>query len=108
SHRDLKAANILIRTDTLDADDRLSLIDLVGVRLRHPLPGRHRIQNLSRLGLSLGEAGIRSRTDALRFLRLYLPWGLSPLNDWKRFWRSIERAMHGKRARNLRRGRPLS
>jgi tRNA A-37 threonylcarbamoyl transferase component Bud32 len=108
SHRDLKAANILIQTDTLDQDDRLCLIDLVGVRLRHPLPWRRRAQNLARLGLSLGQESGRSRTDALRFLRLYLPWGLSPLNDWKAFWRSIEREMRTKRARNLRRGRPLS
>ena len=55
-----------------------------------------------------GDVPGRTRTDALRFLRLYLPWGLSPLNDWKAFWRSIERAMRTKRSRNLRRGRPLS
>ncbi|HZW34460.1 MAG TPA: lipopolysaccharide kinase InaA family protein, partial [Isosphaeraceae bacterium] len=108
SHRDLKAANILIRTDTLDQDDRLCLIDLVGVRLRHPLPWRRRAQNLARLGLSLGQGSGRSCTDALRFLRLYLPWGLSPLNDWKGFWRSIETEMRIKRSRNQRRGRPLS
>src|SRR5947209_4856046 len=101
SHRDLKASNILIRTDVLDHEDRLSLIDLVGVRLRRPLPRRRRAQNLARLGLSLGADSGRSRTDALRFLRLYLPWGLSPLNDWKGFWRSIEKAMRTKRSRNL-------
>jgi tRNA A-37 threonylcarbamoyl transferase component Bud32 len=108
SHRDLKSANILIRTDTIDEEDRLSLIDLVGVRLRHPLPRGRRVQNLARLGISLDAIPGRTRTDALRFLRLYLPWGLSPLNDWKSFWRSIERAMRAKRSRNLRRGRPLS
>ncbi len=108
SHRDLKAANILIRTDTLDHEDRLSLIDLVGVHLRHPIPRRRRTQNLARLGLSLENVPGRTRTDALQFLRRYLPWGLSPLNDWKSFWRSIERAKRTKRTRNLRRGRPLS
>ena len=108
SHRDLKSANILIRTDTIEEEDRLSLIDLVGVRLRHPLPRSRRVQNLARLGISLESIPGRTRTDALRFLRLYLPWGLSPLNDWKSFWRSIERAMGAKRSRNLRRGRPLS
>ena len=50
----------------------------------------------------------RTRTDLLRFLRLYLPWGLSPLNDWKGLWRKIDRAVGAKRARNLKRGRPLS
>jgi serine/threonine protein kinase len=108
SHRDLKAANILIRTDAIDGEDRLSLIDLVGVRLRHPLPRDRRVQNLARLAISLESAPGTTRTDALRFLRLYLPWGLSPLNDWKAFWRSIERAMRAKRSRNCRRGRPLS
>jgi hypothetical protein len=44
----------------------------------------------------------------LRFLRLYLPWGLSPLNDWKAFWRAIEKGIRSKRSRNLRRQRPLS
>ncbi len=108
SHRDLKAANILIRTDTLDQEDRLSLIDLVGVHLRHPIPRRRRAQNLARLGISLEHVPGRTRTDALQFLRRYLPWGLSPLNDWKSFWREIERAKRTKRSRNLRRGRPLS
>jgi tRNA A-37 threonylcarbamoyl transferase component Bud32 len=108
SHRDLKSANILIRTDTIEDEDRLSLIDLVGVRLRHPLPMGRRVQNLARLGISLESIPGRTRTDALRFLRLYLPWGLSPLNDWKSFWRSIDRTMGAKRLRNLRRGRPLS
>ncbi len=108
SHRDLKAANILIRTDTIDGEDRLSLIDLVGVRLRHPLPWRRRVQNLARLAISLDAVPGSTRTDALRFLRLYLPWGLSPLNDWKEIWRSVERAMRTKRSRNLRRGRPMS
>ena len=108
SHRDLKAANILIRIDTLEVEDRLSLIDLVGVCRRHPIPRQRRIQNLARLAISLGDVPGATRTDALHFLRLYLPWGLSPLNDWKTFWRSIERAMKTKRSRNLRRGRPLS
>jgi tRNA A-37 threonylcarbamoyl transferase component Bud32 len=108
SHRDLKAANILIRTDTIDREDRLSLIDLVGVCQRHPIPRSRRAQNLARLAISLGNVPGRTRTDALHFLRLYLPWGLSPLNDWKSFWRLIERGMKTKRSRNLRRGRPLS
>ncbi len=108
SHRDLKCANILIRTDVIEDSDELSLIDLVGVQLRHPLPRGRRVQNLARLAISLGSVPGATRTDALRFLRLYLPWGLSPLSDWKSVWRSIERAMIAKRSRNHRRGRPLS
>jgi tRNA A-37 threonylcarbamoyl transferase component Bud32 len=108
SHRDLKASNILIKTNPNDGNYELSLIDLVGVRLLHPLPWRRRAQNLARLSLSLDAVPDRTRTDALQFLRLYLPWGLSPLNDWKAFWRSIAKEIRIKRSRNLRSGRPLS
>jgi serine/threonine protein kinase len=108
SHRDLKAANILVKRPDQGGLLNLSLIDLVGVRLRFPVPWKRRAQNLARLALSLENVPGRTRTDALRFLRIYLPWGLSPLNDWKAFCRSIERAMWRKRLRNQRRGRPLS
>ena len=86
----------------------LTLIDLVGVRLIHPLPKHRRVQNLARLNLSLADVAGRTRTDALRFLRAYLPWGLSPRNDWKGFWRVIAAASRTKRERNRRRGRALS
>jgi len=108
SHRDLKASNILINVDPASQRERLSLIDLVGVRLHHPLPVKRRVQNLARLCLSLSSVSGPTRTDILQFLRVYLPWGLSPLNDWKGFWRSIDKAIRAKRSRNQRRGRPLS
>src|SRR5262249_9233670 len=63
SHRDLKSSNILIRTDSLDRADRLSLIDLVGVRLQHPLRFGRRTQNLARLALSLSGQIEGTRTD---------------------------------------------
>jgi len=108
SHRDLKSSNILIKVGDGQKHEELSLIDLVGVRLRYPLPWHRRAQNLARLSLSLSTVPDRTRSDALYFLRLYLPWGLSPLSDWKSRWRSIERAMGRKIRRNARRGRPLS
>jgi len=108
SHRDLKASNILIRINPEDQAVELSLIDLVGVSLRHPLPWDRRIQNLARLSLSLNVVSGRTRTDALQFLRAYLPWGLSPRNDWKGLWKSVEIAIRAKRFQNLRSGRPLS
>jgi hypothetical protein len=58
--------------------------------------------------VSLSQAPGRTRTETLRFLRAYLPWGLSPLSNWKAVWRSTEKAIQAKRARNRRRGRPLS
>ncbi len=108
SDRDLKASNILIRTDPSDGTVSLSVIDLVGVRLIHPLPRRRRVQNLARLQISLTDVAGRTRTDALRFLRAYLPWGLSTRNDWKGLWREIASSMQSKRERNRRRGRILS
>ena len=108
SHRDLKGSNILIEVNPGGGIGRVSLIDLVGVALKHPLPWNRRVQNLARLCVSLNLVKGRTRTDLLRFLRLYLPWGLSPLGDWKGLWRRIERAVGAKRARNLKRGRPLS
>ena len=108
SHRDLKAANILVHLDAIETGGFLSLIDLTGVRLMNPLPRGRRIQNLARLSVSLSSTPGRTRTDTLKFLRTYLPWGLSPHSDWKNVWRSTENAITAKRARNLRRGRPLS
>ncbi len=108
SDRDLKAANILIEGDPAAENPRLSLIDLVGVQLRHPIPRHRRLQNLARLQVSLESAPGRTRTDALRFLRSYLVWGLSPLNDWKELWREVERLCDRKRERNRNRGRLLS
>lgn len=108
SDRDLKTSNILITGDPESENVTLSVIDLVGVRLIHPLPQHRRVQNLTRLHLSLADVPGRTRTDALRFLRAYLPWGLSPHNDWKRLWREIEAASRTKRERNRRRGRELS
>ena len=107
-HRDLKASNILVHLDRLETSEFLSLIDLVGVRLTSPVPRRRRIKNLARLSVSLANTLGRTRTETLRFLRAYLPWGLSPLSDWKNVWKSTERAVMAKRVRNQRRGRPLS
>jgi tRNA A-37 threonylcarbamoyl transferase component Bud32 len=108
SDRDVKASNILVLGDPAEGDVQLSLIDLVGVRLWHPLPLHRRTQNLARLYLSLADVPGRTRTDLLRFLRAYLPWGLSPHNDWKSFWRAVEARGREKRERNARRNRVLS
>lgn len=106
SHRDLKVANILVEGDPAVEPIRLSLIDLVGVHLEHPLPHGRRIQNLARLQISLAGAGAWSRTDSLRFLRAYLCWARR--DQWKKTWREVERRCHVKEDQNRRRGRLLS
>ena len=108
SDRDLKSANILIQGDPETGELDLTLIDLVGVQLCHPLSAGRRLQNLARLQISLAEVAGRTRTDSLRFLRAYLPWGLSPRNDWKGTWRKVARLIDSKEEKNRRRGRPLS
>ena len=108
SDRDLKTANIMILGDPMADAPELSIIDLVGVRLAHPLPHHRRVQNLARLSLSLENVPGRTRSDSLRFLRTYLPWGLSPHNDWKGLWRDVESCIHQKVGRNQRKGRVIS
>ena len=101
SHRDLKASNVLV------SNNRLSLVDLVGVRRHRQLRRSRRIQNLARLNVSsLGCDGL-TRTDKLRFLRVYLRWGLRGSYGWKDWWQAIAQATAVKIERNQRSGRPL-
>jgi hypothetical protein len=84
------------------------LIDLVGVRRHGKLRRQRRLQNLARLNVSfLGRSGL-TRTDRLRFLRVYLRWGLRGRLGWKRWWRQVQEATEAKVRRNLRNGRPLA
>lgn len=108
SHRDLKSANILIEGDAMAASPTLSLIDLVGVSLEHPLAQSRRVQNLARLQVSLATVEGRTRTDSLRFLHAYLPLGHTGRSEWKGLWRDIEAACRTKVAQNHRRGRRIS
>jgi hypothetical protein len=108
SHRDVKASNILVRRAAAPGEELLTLIDLVGVRLQHPLPMHRRVQNLARLSVSLDGAPGRTRAASLRFLRAYLPHRLNRGDEWKALWRAIDAATDVKKARNERTGRPLS
>jgi tRNA A-37 threonylcarbamoyl transferase component Bud32 len=108
SHRDLKAANILVEPAAGGEPERLSLIDLVGVRLEAPLSRHHRVQNLARLQLSLARVPGRTRTDSLRFLRAYLPWSMTTDREWKALWRDVESACESKVRQNRRRNRQLT
>ena len=106
AHRDLKAANILVQGPALEA--ALWLIDLVGVRRHRHLPRHRRVQNLARLHASFCRNPLLTRTDRLRFLRVYLQLGLVGRERWKGWWREVEEATRAKVARNARTGRPLA
>jgi hypothetical protein len=102
SHRDLKATNILLTADAV------WLIDLVGVRVYRHLAGRRRVQNLARLHASFCKDARVTRTDKLRFLRVYFQWGLFGQAGWKDWWQAIDQATLAKVAKNKRNGRPLT
>ena len=102
SHRDLKASNILV------SGGKMWLIDLVGLKRGGPVSHRRRIQNLARLHASFHNSPHLTRTDKLRFLRMYLQWGLSGRSGWKDWWRAIAAATAAKITRNRERGRPLA
>jgi Lipopolysaccharide kinase (Kdo/WaaP) family len=108
SHRDLKISNILIEGDPDAPELKLSLIDLVGVQLSHPLPDHRRLQNLARLQVSTAGVPGRTRTDALRFLRAYEPAAFSTRGDWKAIWHAVAERSHRKEEQNRHRGRILS
>jgi serine/threonine protein kinase len=120
SHRDLKAANVLIVTEPGDRQaapelalpfrqfPRLYLIDLVGVERRGKLRRARKVQNLARLHVSFHHHPRVTRSDKLRFLRSYLRWGVHGKAGWKQWWREIAAATARKIAQNQCRGRPLA
>jgi len=122
SHRDLKSVNVLVVRDPSTRQDasaepldhwpltssRVWLIDLVGARRHRHLGRRRRVQNLARLHASFVNDPTVTRTDKLRFLRIYLRCGLHARADWKSWWHEIDRATQAKVARNARSGRPLA
>ena len=102
SHRDLKAGNVLVN------HEGVWLIDLVGMAPYRHLSRRRRVQNLARLHASFHRSSSLSRTDKLRFLRIYLQWGLLGREGWKRWWREVSTATQSKIRQNARNGRPLA
>jgi serine/threonine protein kinase len=124
SHRDLKAANILVRRADAPPspaepypnlarnllhmpESAVWLIDLVGVELFRRLKRKRRVQNLARLNASFYEHPLLTRSDRLRFLRVYFDWGIHGRGEWKKWWRQVAQATQDKVERNRRRGRPL-
>jgi len=117
SHRDLKAANILLSRTGLPAchssksgredchPEDLVLIDLVGVEVGREVPFQIRVRDLARLNVSFVNSPVVRLSDRLRLLQSYL----GPVNcgDWKSWWKSIAEATEAKVERNRRTGRPL-
>jgi tRNA A-37 threonylcarbamoyl transferase component Bud32 len=125
SHRDLKAANILVRRWNAPPDEPSAysqdvqnllympessvwLIDLVGVEGFMRMARGRKVQNLTRLNASFIASKSITRTDRLRFLFTYLNCGAFGRCDWKSWWKAVERATEKKVRRNQRRRKPLS
>jgi tRNA A-37 threonylcarbamoyl transferase component Bud32 len=109
SHRDLKGANVLTRclgSETRGVEN-VWLIDLSGMSMPRRLTMGRKVQNLARLHASFVHHPLLTRTDKLRFLRVYLQWGLFGRAGWKEWWKAIEKATQAKIQRNARTGRPL-
>jgi hypothetical protein len=107
SHRDLKGPNLLITQPWQGHPALVCVIDLVGVKLVRRLLRQRRVQNLARLNASAGNHPLLTRTDLLRFLRVYLQWGITGKSGWKNWWREIAAATRAKQEKNARTGRPL-
>jgi tRNA A-37 threonylcarbamoyl transferase component Bud32 len=116
SQRDLKATNLILSSapcpwlavrESDTAGPHIWLIDLVGVSRHADLPRHRRVKNLARLHASFLHHAALTRTDRLRFLRVYLRWGLLGKLGWKRWWHAVTQATQDKVARNRRNGRML-
>ncbi len=79
----------------------------MGVQVRGKLGQQRKVRNLARLHASFHDHPAITRTDKLRFLRVYLNWGLKGKAGWKEWWRAIEQETRAKVLRNQRQGRPL-
>jgi hypothetical protein len=117
SHRDLKAANVLVSPQAWrmgprglcesepDGADHAWFVDLVGVRKHRRLSCARKVQNLARLNASfLDKRGV-NRPARLRFLLRYLG---ADATAWKDWWRQVDAATRAKVERNRRLGRPLA
>ena len=84
------------------------IIDLVGISRKKAISVPQRVKNLARLNASFFSNKTLSRTDRLRFLRIYMQWNLASKEGWKTRWREIEQATLAKVALNVRRRRLLT
>jgi serine/threonine protein kinase len=102
SYRDFKAVNVLV------SPEGIWLIDLVGMIPCQRISLTKRVQNLARLNASFVKCSQLSRSDRLRFLRVYMEWGIYGRLGWKDLWGRIDEATQEKVKRNKKTGRPLA
>ena len=104
SHRDLKAANVLLTGISKPETATPVLIDLVGVVAGRPVPVPIRQRDLARLAASFARDGRITNSIRLVALRAYL----GPRHEWKAMWRELATRVEAKTRQNARRGRVLA
>jgi serine/threonine protein kinase len=107
THPDLKATNWLVSDSKYGGPARFSFIDLDGVKTWQRVPEEEMIQNLARFAVGFRSHPHLTRTDRVRFLRVYL--GVHQFRKiWKPLWRKLALWAERKIERNKRRGRFLA
>lgn len=106
THRDLKASNILAREE--EGLPAFTLIDLEGARTWQNVPWSRRVQNLSRLAVSLAQSPHLKASDLAYMLRVYLGREWSNESERRRWIVATCARMMQKRRRNRRRGRAVT
>jgi tRNA A-37 threonylcarbamoyl transferase component Bud32 len=91
-HGDLKACNLYVR-GPVDESPEIRVVDYDRVRVEKPVSFRRRVKNLAQLSASIPVCV--TRTDRLRFFRLYAPTS-DIERDWKRYARAVEEACREK------------
>jgi tRNA A-37 threonylcarbamoyl transferase component Bud32 len=99
AHRDLKAANILVREES----DRIQVfvIDLDGASKPWFLTRRTRMNNLARLVVATAESPGMSRSLRRRALVAYLA-RVGDATPWKNVWRRLDKIFRIRRSRKAR------
>lgn len=85
ANRDLKSDNLIVARDATDSKV-FFIVDFDGVEVG-PVSARTRMRNLARLDRDFRQIAGTTRTDRLRFLRVYL--GPSFKTRWKKYWRGV-------------------
>jgi tRNA A-37 threonylcarbamoyl transferase component Bud32 len=105
SHRDLKAANLLVREE--QGRPQTWLVDLEGLRHRRRLSFRRRVADLARLAASVEAHPWVTPAVMLRFLRSYLDEAAASRSilppPWKGLWRAVARQAAERNRRKRRR-----
>ncbi len=105
SHRDLKAANLLVVEEGPEVI--IYLVDLDGLQPGRNLPLKRQARDVARLAAGLAAHPWVTRSICRRFLRAYLRESPEEGLNWKPLWRAIASETAAYVRRKQKRGRPV-